>query len=56
MSEKSPGAEQPRNRRSRLEVIIPNVTTREAIAQLEAGQGTRFASTDELIADLNAKD
>jgi len=35
-----------------FEVKVPNATTRKAIAELEAGKGKRFASTDALIADL----
>jgi DNA-damage-inducible protein J len=39
-----------------FEVKVPNATTRQAIAELEAGQGQRFASVEELMADLNADD
>lgn len=35
---------------------IPNATTREAIAELEAGKGKRVTSIDDLMADLNADD
>jgi DNA-damage-inducible protein J len=44
--------------KSRLpfEVKLPNATTRKATAELEAGKGRRFASTDALMADLNADD
>jgi DNA-damage-inducible protein J len=41
-------------RRLPFEVKAPNATTRKAIAELEAGRGKRFATTDELMADLNA--
>lgn len=34
----------------------PNAETREAIAELEAGRGKRFASVEDLMADLNADD
>jgi DNA-damage-inducible protein J len=43
-------------RRLPFEVKAPNATTRKAIAQLEAGKGKRFTSTDALMADLNADD
>lgn len=43
-------------RRLPFEVKVPNATTREAIAELEAGKGKRFASVDALLADLNADD
>ena len=39
-----------------FEVKAPNATTRRAIAELEPGNGKRFASTDALMADLNAGD
>ena len=39
-----------------FEVKVPNMTTRQAIAELEAGQGKRFNSIDELMADLRADD
>ena len=35
---------------------IPNATTREAIAELEAGKGKRVTNIDDLMADLNADD
>ena len=41
-------------RRLPFEVKVPNATTRKAIAELEAGKGKRFASVDELMADLHA--
>jgi DNA-damage-inducible protein J len=37
-------------------VKAPNATTRKAIAELDAGKGKRFTSTDGLMADLNADD
>src|SRR5271165_6379640 len=43
-------------RRLPFEVKAPNAATRKAIAELEAGKGKRFASTDALMADLNAGD
>jgi DNA-damage-inducible protein J len=43
-------------RRLPFEVKVPNATTRKAIAELEAGKGKRFTSTDALMADLNAAD
>ena len=43
-------------RRLPFEVKVPNATTREAIAELEAGTGKRFASVDDLMADLHAND
>jgi DNA-damage-inducible protein J len=43
-------------RRLPFEVKAPNATTRKAIRELEAGKGKRFASTRELMADLNADD
>lgn len=43
-------------RRLPFEVKIPNASTREAIAELEAGQGKRFASVEALMADLESDD
>jgi DNA-damage-inducible protein J len=37
-------------------VKAPNAATRQAIAELEAGEGKKFASIDDLMADLNADD
>jgi DNA-damage-inducible protein J len=37
-------------------VKAPSRTTRQAIAELEAGKGKRFASVDDLMADLHADD
>ena len=39
-----------------FEVKVPNAATREAIAELEAGKGKRFAGVDALMADLHADD
>jgi len=39
-----------------FEVKVPNATTREAITELEAGKGKRFASVEALMADLHAGD
>jgi DNA-damage-inducible protein J len=43
-------------RRLPFEVKAPNAMTRKAIAQLEAGKGQRFATVDDLMADLHAGD
>ncbi len=43
-------------RRLPFDVKAPNVTTRKAIAELEAGKGRQFSSVDALMADLNADD
>ncbi|MDD2750161.1 type II toxin-antitoxin system RelB/DinJ family antitoxin [Acidithiobacillus sp.] len=43
-------------RRLPFEVKVPNTTTRKAIAELEAGKGKRFASVNDLMADLHAED
>ena len=43
-------------RRLPFEVKAPNATTRQAIAELEEGRGKRFASVDDLMADLHADD
>jgi DNA-damage-inducible protein J len=43
-------------RRMPFEVKAPNAITIQAIAELEAGKGERFASVDELMADLHADD
>ena len=43
-------------RRLPFEVKAPNATTREAMAELEAGKGKRFASVEALMADLHADD
>ena len=39
-----------------FDIKVPNATTREAMAELEAGKGTRFTSVDGLMADLHADD
>lgn len=39
-----------------FDVKVPNVTTKKAIAELEAGKGTKFSSVDDLMADLHADD
>ena len=43
-------------RRLPFEVKVPNATTRQAMAELEAGKGKRFASVEALMADLHADD
>ena len=43
-------------RRLPFEVKAPNATTRKAVKQLEAGKGKRFATVDDLMADLHADD
>ena len=42
-------------RRLPFDVKVPSVTTRKAIAELEAGKGKRFASVDDLMTDLHAR-
>ena len=39
-----------------FDIRVPNAATREAISELEAGKGKRFASVEDLMADLNAND
>lgn len=39
-----------------FEVKVPNATTREAIAELEAGKGKRFHSVEALMANLHEDD
>jgi len=39
-----------------FEVKGPNATTREAMAELEAGRGKKVADVDGLMADLHADD
>ncbi|MFM9438087.1 DNA-damage-inducible protein J [Janthinobacterium sp. CG_23.3] len=39
-----------------FEVKVPNATTREAIAELEAGKGKRVATVAALMADLESDD
>ncbi len=43
-------------RRLPFEVKAPNKATREAMAELEAGEGKKFASVADLMADLHADD
>jgi len=43
-------------RRLPFEVRVPNATTRKAMAELEAGNGKRFANVDALMNDLHAND
>ncbi len=43
-------------RRLPFDAEIPNVTTRDAIAELEEGRGTRLNGIDALMADLHADD
>jgi DNA-damage-inducible protein J len=43
-------------RRLPFDIKVPNVTTRKAIAELEANQGQQFSNVDDLMADLNADD
>jgi DNA-damage-inducible protein J len=43
-------------RRLPFEVKAPNAITRKAVKQLEAGKGKRFATVDDLMADLHADD
>lgn len=39
-----------------FDVKVPNATTREAIAELEAGKAAKFSSVEALMADLDADD
>lgn len=43
-------------RRLPFEVKVPNIITRKAIAELEAGKAKKFTSVDDLMADLHADD
>ncbi|HRP26089.1 type II toxin-antitoxin system RelB/DinJ family antitoxin [Thauera sp.] len=43
-------------RRLPFEVKAPNLATKKAIAELEAGKGKKFASVDDLMTDLHADD
>ena len=43
-------------RRLPFEVKVPNATTRQAMAELEAGKGKSFANVEALMADLHADD
>ena len=42
------------DRRLPFEVKVPNAISCEAITELEDGKGLRFASVDDLMADLHA--
>jgi len=37
-------------------IKVPNAETRAAIAELEAGKGTKFNTVEEMIADAHAED
>lgn len=39
-----------------FEIKAPSASTRQALAELEAGKGKRFDSVEALMADLNADD
>ena len=39
-----------------FDVKVPNATTKKALAELEAGEGKKFASVDDLMADLHVDD
>lgn len=39
-----------------FDVKVPSATTKKAIAELEASKGKKFASVDDLMADLHADD
>lgn len=43
-------------RRLPFEVKVPNATTRQAMAELDAGKGKRFGSIEALMADLESDD
>lgn len=43
-------------RRLPFEIKAPNAATREAIAELEAGEGHRHTDIEALMADLHAED
>lgn len=43
-------------RRLPFDVKVPSAITRKAIAELESGKGKKFASVDDLMADLHADD
>ena len=44
------------DRRLPFDIKAPNAVSREAVAELEAGQGRAFASVADLMADLDADD
>lgn len=39
-----------------FDVKVPNAVTKKAITELESGKGQKFASVDDLMADLHADD
>jgi DNA-damage-inducible protein J len=39
-----------------FDIKVPNTTTREAIAELEAGRGKKFSGLADLMADLHEDD
>lgn len=39
-----------------FEIKAPSATSRQALAEIEAGQVQRFATVDDLMADLHADD
>lgn len=39
-----------------FDVKVPNAKTRKAMLELEAGKGKKFASVEDLMADLRADD
>ena len=43
-------------RRLPFEVKVPNAASRKAMAELNAGKGSRFATVDSLMADLHSAD
>jgi len=43
-------------RRLPFEVKVPNSVTRKALAELEGGEGKRFANVEDLMTDLHADD
>ncbi len=43
-------------RRLPFEVKVPNLRTRKAITELEAGKGKQFSNIDSLMEDLNEDD
>lgn len=43
-------------RRLPFDLRVPNATTKEALAEREAGKGKKLAGVDDLMADLHADD
>ncbi|WP_022949758.1 type II toxin-antitoxin system RelB/DinJ family antitoxin [Methylohalobius crimeensis] len=43
-------------RRLPFEIKVPNAKTKKALSELETGNGKRFESIDDLMADLHAGD